>query len=379
LQPFEELPQSRCWEAGRYLLAVRGGLLGGALGDALAYAWQQRPVEERIAASAAPASLTMVADATGKVGSSSEYTQLLLFSCEAILRGTVRSVEYQSWGTPARRDWSGLHVYVLTDMAYRRWLQTQHGDASHVSSAAKSDGAGWLLSQKLLYQTCPVGAGVSRQALRLLEADDSLQSGAVPTNSAEDACAVVRAAPFGLAPVEMPFHVAHEGARLTHSRSNSRTAAGAYAVLLQAISIERLSLPDAISKTIQSLGDHPKSKATVQALRHVVSVGGAEPMAGNALRQPPGTPAEALAFGAACAFSHTDFKTVIARSLGHAGDIVATAAIAGTIFGAIHGAGALPAPMIKRLELRRIIAAIADDIVIGYGATAAWRRRYPGY
>jgi ADP-ribosylglycohydrolase len=363
----------RSWGTGDHLLRVRGALLGGALGDALGYG-RNRTASNQSASSLGSLDLLAILQQSG--GLASEYTQLTLFSCEAMLRGTVRAVEY-NWGADKRSSWGGSHNYVLTARSYLRWLHTQDGYDRFAKSVPCSDAPGWLLHHPLLHHTRPVGDASTRQALHRMLENSDLKSGASVTNAVEDAGAVVRAAPFGLACVSERFEVAHDSARITHYRSNSRTTAAAYAILLDHLLAGGLELAQAVTETIRALGDHPKSHATATALREAEAClrCGGEPT-GDSLATPR-TPAEALAYAIRCAGAH-DFASALVHALGHAGDITATAAITGTLFGVQHGALALPGDLIVRLELAEVVREVADDLVIGYDPNTAWWDRYPG-
>jgi hypothetical protein len=73
----------------------------------------------------------------------------------------------------------------------------------------------------------------------------------------------------------------------------------------------------------------------------------------------------------------------------HDGDSDSTAAIAGNLLGAMHGAEAIPKRWTISLELRRVIVEMADDLAtfpewpIGEFMPESeegdyWKRRYPG-
>ncbi len=150
---------------------------------------------------------------------------------------------------------------------------------------------------------------------------------------------MVRAAPCGLACVGDRFRVAHESARITHYRSNSRTTAAA--------------LANAAEQTVWKGRSAPS------------------------LSSIPRTPAEVLAYAVRCA-SAPDATTALEAALCHAGDITATGAITGTLFGVQHGALALPGALFARLELADVVREAADDLILGYDPSPAWSARYPG-
>ena len=98
---------------------------------------------------------------------------------------------------------------------------------------------------------------------------------------------------------------------------------------------------------------------------------------------------EALAIGVSCALAAPDFETGVRLAVNHDGDSDSTAAIAGHLLGAMHGADAIPKRWTISLELRRVIVEMADDLAtfpkwpIGEFMPESeegdyWKRRYPG-
>jgi ADP-ribosyl-[dinitrogen reductase] hydrolase len=97
---------------------------------------------------------------------------------------------------------------------------------------------------------------------------------------------------------------------------------------------------------------------------------------------------EALAIGLFAALMATDVADGlcpgIEGAVNHGGDSDSTGAIAGNLLGALGGVGALPQPWVERLELRRVITELADDLAgvvdgsLDPEAEETWRR-YPGW
>ena len=71
---------------------------------------------------------------------------------------------------------------------------------------------------------------------------------------------------------------------------------------------------------------------------------------------------EAVAIAAYAALTGGSFEDVVARAANHDGDSDSTAAIAGQLWGAAHGAGALPHAWARRLD-------VLDELL---GLAAAW-------
>lgn len=229
----------------------------------------------------------------------------------------------------------------------------------------------------MLQHTRPISTGLTRRALDRMLKNPALESGATVTDDVEDAAAIVRAAPFGLARVSDRFEVAHASARLTHYRSNTRTATAAYALLLDNLLAGGMELTGAVEETIRSLGNHPKSIATAAELAHAAALLRSGKDVSVQLPPAPHTPAQVLAYSIVCAGA-PDATTALSAAVQHAGDIAATGAITGTMFGVQRGVLALPGDLIAGLELADVVRAAADDLIIGYDPNQTWRDRYPG-
>lgn len=174
--------------------SFRGCLLGGALGDALAYG---KPAEH---GDDAPFDL-----ARENPAPISCMTQQTLFTAEGLLRGQ-RRIEQRGFGDPVDS----------VSRALLRWADTQGEPAER-----ELFDRGWLVDEPLL------------RAARTLD----------PTWAA-----VVRAAPCGLAArsAEIAFSLARDTAALTHRDAASYLGAGYFATVLWHL-IRGKALPDAMT------------------------------------------------------------------------------------------------------------------------------------
>ncbi|HET9003219.1 MAG TPA: ADP-ribosylglycohydrolase family protein, partial [Gemmatimonadaceae bacterium] len=88
---------------------------------------------------------------------------------------------------------------------------------------------------------------------------------------------------------------------------------------------------------------------------------------------------EALAIAVYCALVfQDDFAGGVRLAVNHDGDSDSTGAITGNLLGAALGASAIPHRWVEALELREVIARLADDLVIGYERSEEWWEKYPG-
>ncbi|HMS03970.1 MAG TPA: ADP-ribosylglycohydrolase family protein, partial [Gemmatimonadaceae bacterium] len=86
------------------------------------------------------------------------------------------------------------------------------------------------------------------------------------------------------------------------------------------------------------------------------------------------------AIAVACALAHPDDfaeATCLAANLVR-GDSDSTASMTGQLVGLQVGLEGLPSEWLASLELRDVIAQVADDLAIGWRPGRAWQARWPG-
>lgn len=193
---------------------IKGCLLGGAVGDALG-----APVEflewSVIEARFGPQGIIDFVPAYGITAAITDDTQMMLFTAEGLLRAYVRG---SSRGA--------CHVPDVIHHSLLRWLITQ-GHAA----AIPVDRDGWLFEQPALWSRRTPGT----TCLTALKASPRL--GAVAENNSKGCGALMRAAPcafFGNA-----FDYAAQSGRLTHGHPTGYLAAGMFADISSALSIEK--------------------------------------------------------------------------------------------------------------------------------------------
>jgi ADP-ribosylglycohydrolase len=365
---------------------IRGCLLGGALGDALG-----RPVEFLSLTSirsryGAAGIQDLVASANG-VAEITDDTQLTLFTAEGVLRSTTRHMEYWAYSEPEGTDWGGEHMPHPDVMryAYLRWLQTQQGeshDTPHPDETRLPGEPGWLVGVERLHARRSPGN-------TCLSGLQSREGGTVehPLNDSKGCGGVMRVAPIGLVPCADPFGYAVMAAAITHGNPSGYLSAGAYAQMLSDLLFDpvghgpRLSLRESVEGVLARLeierGHEETSASLTRALELAGRAGEPSPERVEALGG-GWTGEEALAIGVYCAIVAEDFEHGVRLAVNHSGDSDSTGSIAGALLGVQFGEYGLPAEWLPQLELRDVISAVADDLLLGYGGGAAWRERYPG-
>jgi len=359
----------------------RGCLLGGAIGDALGAPVEFMSLAE-IRETFGRSGITEFTTAFDRKGAITDDTQMALFTAEGLLRAHVAGVAQGGVGA----------VAAIVANAYSRWLATQ----GRKPGLAEFDRDGWLFGIREMHvQRVP-----SASCLSALE--QMAVAGERARNESKSCGGVMRIAPVGLWCARLDeglssdraarhaFELGAELAGLTHGHPTSRLAAGALAAIVVLLAREK-TLPDALAHIKILLGRYPGNAETLAALTRAEQMAAAGPPRAEALSElGEGWMAdEALAIGLTCALAAPDFETGVRLAVNHDGDSDSTAAIAGHLLGAMHGAEAIPKRWTISLELRRVIVETADDLAtfpewpIGEFMPDSdeadyWKRRYPG-
>lgn len=338
----------------------RGCLLGGAVGDALG-----APVEflslDEIRERFGPAGVTDLAPAYGRIGAITDDTQMTMFTAEGLLRAQAR---WESRGI--------CHVPGVVYHAYVRWLYTQ-GFESSASFRPPFDG--WLVGLEALHRRRAPG----RTCVSALQAGTA-GSRDKPINGSKGCGGVMRVAPVGLLAAN-PFELGSETAALTHGHPTGYLAAGCLALLVRRLAGGE-TLAEALEVAREALRSQPHHEECTAALDRAVAAAASSPVSAETVeRIGLGWVAEeALAIAVYCAVVvGIDFAKGVLLAVNHSGDSDSTGAIAGNILGTMLGEDAIPRRWLEQLELRDEIAALADDLAVGYRDDEAWGARYPGW
>ena len=327
-----------------------GCLLGGAVGDALG-----APVEfmgrSEIVERFGSKGITGYAPAYGGLGTITDDTQMTLFTAEGLIRGWVGG------------RLKGVTTYPgATAHAYLRWLRTQ-GEHPACGVDFGADGPGWLFQQRRLHDRRAPG----NTCLSALRATTS--PGEPARNDSKGCGGVMRVAPAGLFAQRLnmspddAFRLGSELAALTHGHPIGALTGGVLAVLVMALS-DGASLPEALAVAKARLEVWPEHEETLRAIVSAEALAASSSSHDAAIdRLGRGWVAEeALAISIYCALIADDFEHGVVLAVNHDGDSDSTGAIAGNVLGAMHGAGSLPAAWLEPLELRDVIAEMAEDL-----------------
>jgi len=328
----------------------RGCLLGGAVGDALGapvefLSW--RDISRRFGADG----IRDFAPAYRRLGAITDDTQMTLFTAEGLIRAEVR---FAMRGLSSHLD--------VTAHAYLRWLETQNE-----RSSLDFGRDGWLWGVRELHQRRAPGA-TCVQALR-----GKRNPSEAARNDSKGCGGVMRMAPVGLLgwPLRADediafrcFELAAELAGLTHGHPSGRWPAGVLAVLVLR-ALDDVPLSDALGEAKAILRIMPDHRETLEAIEdaEILAASGVTPTPSTVETLGRGWVAEeALAIGIYCALVAPDFEAGVRLAVNHSGDSDSTGSIAGNLLGARLGEGAIPDRWLAALELRDVIAQVAQDM-----------------
>lgn len=347
---------------------IRGGLIGGAVGDALGAAVEFDSLQEIVGKYGARG-IRDFAPAYGMVGAITDDTQMALFTAEGVIRAYVRA---SSKGICAPES--------VVHHAYMRWLKTQGEAPERLGFDIDMDG--WLIDLRPLWERRAPGA-TCLAALR-----DAPQFGSRARNDSKGCGTVMRAAPIGLAlcPDARPdiFQFSIDVAALTHGHPTAALSAAFLAVLISHL-VEGVALPEAIEAGRRHLITAPDNDETLAAIANAEKLAGVVRADSAAIERLGGgwTAEEALAIALYSVLTTSSFEDAVVLAVNHSGDSDSTGAIAGNIAGALYGTDAIPGRWLGSVELLDEITAVADDLLcVRLGTLDAedqqtWSR-YPG-
>ena len=337
--------------------AIRGCMLGGAVGDALGAPiefLELESIERRYGD--AISDYVEFADGTGAI---TDDTQMALFTAEGILRSTVRN---NSKGICCAQG--------VVHYAYLRWLKTQ-GIA--VSCAPEELNSGWLIKEKQLFSCRAPGM----TCLNALETNGFTHEA---DNNSKGCGTVMRMAPVGLhlAP-ELAYEFGCKFSAITHGHPTGITSGGAFALLISYL-VNGKPLDESLDLVEKHLEQFPEAAETLAAIRKARRARSIAELGEGWVAE------EALAIGIYCALRHPwDFKAGVLEAINISGDSDSTGSIAGNILGVLNGENGIPEKWRKNLREYRIVSQVADDLHIGYETgvddhvSSSWWEKYPGF
>ncbi|MBG6185167.1 ADP-ribosylglycohydrolase [Arthrobacter sp. CAN_A214] len=351
---------------------VLGCLLGGALGNALGYAQQQPTTPEN--------PLALLQHPRGPVGSLpfAEDTQLTLYTVD----GLVDALEWANDGVAADET-------ACLWLAYLRWLATQGEVPAPIAPSPPPR----PIDRHTVLHTRRNPGSTSITGLRTGE----MGTGYRPVNqSAQDAGALSRSAPFGLVPripLGMVDKLTRDAAALTHGHSAAKTGAVVFATLIHRMVVESCPLADAVDRAAEQAIEAGNGDLAA-ALTRAVGLATADAPA------PPDIEAELGSGGTATGALALAVYAVLAAAPGNAagrgpggipgpsarqhalaalqlavdngGNPATTGSLAGNLIGALYGIEAFSSEALDRVEGADAVRETASALI---GAIAGEKSR----
>jgi ADP-ribosylglycohydrolase len=352
---------------------IHGCLLGGALGDSLGYAVEFDDIAA-IRSRFGPEGLQDFSALDGGAHFSDD-TQLTLYTVD----GLLEALEWANSGV-------GADTNACLWLAYLRWLGTQ---GVPVPEAAPFQPPRWIDSHEVLrHRRAPGNACLSGLAT------GEMGTFYRPVNPESKGCGtVMRSAPFGLIPyiaAEAVYKLSADAASLTHGHPAARQGAGAFSLVIHALTAGQ-GLREAAGFALDQLGaghlrkgeePDPALVARLEAALRLAEAGAL--LAPEELVRELGegwVAEEALAVAlyavlatepaptaAAADRPRAHFRAAIALAVNHSGDSDSTASIAGNILGTYYGEECLPEEWLAALEAPDVIRGMASRLAAVTGA-----------
>lgn len=317
---------------------ILGGLLGGALGDAFGYpvefrSWAQIRAKFGDAGLVEPPERLVVSD----------DTQMTLFTADGLLSGMA-----------AGRPIASEPVLANIRQAYLAWFRTQREEWTTGSTG---------ISQYRELWTVRAPGSTCLSALRA----GGRGTPEAPINDSKGSGALMRVAPLGLVPeidAEAAFGLAHAAAALTHGHPAGRLSAAAFASLLRDLLAET-PLTAALGRMEARLHKAAGGQAILTAVQAARTLAATDTPPREAIAQlgQGWSGDEALAIGLYAALKGDSFEAVVRLATNHDGDSDTTAAVAGQVWGTLHGVEALPHAWIRRLDVLEPLCDVAGRMI----------------
>jgi ADP-ribosylglycohydrolase len=306
----------------------RGCLLGGAVGDALAYDTNE-----------------------GGKNLISDNTQLASFTVDGLIWADDRAVN------------RGVYAYLpCLFYSYQKWYYTQTG------SLADKNYEFILGGEILKYEELFARRGQGNTSMNALKGSINNSFGTIKNriNNNKGCGSVMRSAPIGLyfcMDERIAFHIGCEGAALTHGHTDALLASGFLAYLISGI-IQGKEIKDVAMESLAYIGDIGRESECYNKIKQALIMCGDSPAEVMEEIGEGRTADEAVALALYLAIRYgDDFEGAITTASKYKGNRSTISAVCGTIMGAYLGDYEIPFKWLKKLELVDLITYGADKIL----------------
>lgn len=337
--------------------AIRGCLIGGAVGDALGYA-VEFVGEPYIFSKYGKDGITAY-DLDRKTGKAiiSDDTQMTLFTAA----GLINAVWHGAKENPCRE----------VELAYRDWYETQRSGYKNAVArmqAGQLKTHTWLMDVPALWAARAPGNTCLAALSSLDPTDDYI---AQHRNNSKGCGGVMRVAPVAFydADIETVDMLAAQCAAITHGHMLGYQPAAVLAHVIHRIVFDEMSVRDSVIDARDTLSRVFNLSVERRKLAKLIDLAvelseNSEADLANIHKLGEGwVGEEALAIALYCCLRYeNDFSKCIIAAVNHKGDSDSTGAIAGNILGAKLGYEAIGDEWKSDLELHDTILRIADEL-----------------
>lgn len=370
--------------------AVRGSLLGGAVGDALGYAVEFYDMDKirRIYGDGGIRAYEY-SRRTGKARVSDD-TQMTLFTAAGLLNCCAANVAAGGYADPTD----------CIRQAYRDWYLTQFCRDEPCFAQWQTEGrkpATWLFAIPQMYgRRAPGNTCLSAISLNVHGTVEA------PINNSKGCGGVMRVAPVGLLRQDVQsreelIRLGWEAARaaaVTHGHPLGYIPAAGLAMMVNRAAFGGCPYRDGLEGILRECREllSEMFSGEPELALQLSLLESAEALARNSRPDTENIPLlgegwvaeETLAIAVYCCLRYRDdFSGAVIAAVNHSGDSDSTGAVAGNLLGAWLGAEAIEPRWLERLELKEIIETVAQDLCMAGSPEAAvecpaWAGRYPG-
>lgn len=344
-----------------------GAMMGFAAGDALGAPIEFMKYEQIKGIFGEEGIKGLVIPPHNKHALITDDTQLMMFTCEGLIRSETRAHR-------KNKERTDTGISIALHRAYLRWLYTQ---GLQTKQWRTNDYDGWLIKVKRLHAyrepgvTCLTALGRGIKGTRENSINDSLGCGCVG-----------RVIPIGLLEnEERTFNIGAISAAITHGHPTAYLSAGTLAHIVHRI-VCGDTIIEAVHKGMERLKQEPHHEELLDLLEKALCLSEEVCPTREKLESlGKGFVAhEVLAMGIYAALSYSEnFEKAILFAVNHSGDSDSVGAIVGGLVGAFQGVDQIPKEYVKNIELHREIEELAEDLMTFYKADEKWLEKYPAW